>query len=346
VLKAAHGKGIDAKVRRHFTDALNAYTVTLTQKQALAMAQLPQVAYVQRSELRPLQTDRGPEFIGAKAVWSGGASTFAPYKGDGIVVGIVDTGSNTDHPSFAAIGGDGYHHVNPLGAGNYLGDCATGHATCNDKLIGVWSWPVITDSFDGVRPPSGEDYNGHGSHTASTVAGNVVNNVPLLGSSLGDGDGTPTGFTFAQVSGVAPHANIVAYQVCFPTGGCPDEAILTAVDPRKNKGGKRSLERAAHDEAFFGAPCDLRARHEIFRMQADPPAGLAFIRRKHWRRFLRQYWRHRQTRCGSQETTSIESHDWSFKPNISRNSPLRHENGSSEPTMRQKFGRNACLDWS
>jgi subtilisin family serine protease len=101
---------------------------------------------------------------------------------------------------------------------------------CNDKLIGVWSWPVITDSFQGVRPPSGEDYNGHGSHTASTVAGNVVNNVPLLGSSLGDGNGTPTGFTFAQVSGVAPHANIVAYQVCFPTGGCPDEAILTAVD--------------------------------------------------------------------------------------------------------------------
>ena len=236
VLKAAHGKGIDAKVRHHFTDALNAYTVTLTQKQALAMAQLPQVAYVQRSELRPLQTDRGPEFIGAKAVWAGGAPSHVPYKGEGIVVGMLDTGSNTDHPSFAAIGGDGYHHVNPLGAGNYLGDCATGHATCNDKLIGVWSWPVITDSFDGVRPPSGEDYNGHGSHTASTVAGNVMNNVPLLGASLGDGHGTPTGFTFPQVSGVAPHANIVAYQVCFPTGGCPDEAILTAVDQAMDDG--------------------------------------------------------------------------------------------------------------
>jgi hypothetical protein len=78
----------------------------------------------------------------------------------------------------------------------------------------------------------------------------------------------------------------------------------------------------------------------------DAPAGLAFIRRKHWRRFLRQYWRHRQTRCGGQETTSIESHDWSLKPDILRSFPLRHENGSGEPAMRQEFERNVCLDWS
>jgi len=230
VLAAAHAKGIAAPARRHFTDALNAFTIELTQEQAATLARLPQVAYVQRSALRQLLTDRGPQFIGAQNVWTGGSSSGVHYQGEGVVVGIVDTGANTSHPSFAATGGDGYHHTNPLGAGHYLGDCATGAAVCNNKLIGVWSWPVITDSYQGIRPPSGEDYNGHGSHTASTAAGNVVNNAPLLGASLNDGHGTPTGFSFAKVSGVAPHANIVAYQVCFPTSGCPDEALVTGID--------------------------------------------------------------------------------------------------------------------
>ena len=230
VKAAAHAKGIDAAVRHHFTDAINGFTVALNQQQAAALAQLPQVAYVQRSDLRPMLTDRGPEFIGAKTVWDGGSITGLAQKGEGVVVGVLDSGVNSDHSSFAAVGGDGYVHVNPLGSGHYLGDCAAHRATCNNKLIGIWSWPVITDSYQGVRPPSGEDYNGHGSHTASTAAGNVVHNAPLLGSSLGDGNGTPTGFSFTSVSGVAPHANIIAYQVCFPTGGCPDEAIILAVD--------------------------------------------------------------------------------------------------------------------
>ena len=228
--KLLRSKGITAGIRHQFTDSLNAFTMTLTQDEARKVAALPQVEFVQRSELRPLQTDRGPEFIGAQTVWQGGSYLNTPYQGEGIVVGMLDSGINTGHPSFAAVGGDGYAPKNPLGSGHYLGDCNTGTATCNNKLIGVWSWPVITDSYQGVRPPSGEDYNGHGSHTSSTAAGNVVKNAPLLGSVIGDGHGTPTGFTFSQVSGVAPHANIIAYQVCFPTGGCPDEAVLLAVD--------------------------------------------------------------------------------------------------------------------
>jgi hypothetical protein len=36
--------------------------------------------------------------------------------------------------------------------------------------------------------------------------------------------------------------------------------ILTAVGSCKYEGGKRGLEGAAHDEAFFGAPRDLPAR--------------------------------------------------------------------------------------
>lgn len=229
-LQAARAKGIHTAPRLQFTDAINGFTMTLNQAQAKALAELPQVAYVQRSDMLKLHTDRGPEFIGADQIWQGNTVTGLPQKGEGMIIGVLDSGINTDHPSFADIGADGYDHDNPRGSGNYLGDCANGVLSCNDKLIGVWSWPFITNSFDGIRPASGEDYNGHGSHTAGTAAGNVQYNIPLLGSSLGDGDGIPTGLVFDTVSGVAPHANIIAYQVCFPNGGCPDEVVIKAID--------------------------------------------------------------------------------------------------------------------
>ena len=46
-------------------------------------------------------------------------------KGEGLIAGILDTGINMDHPSFADIGGDLYDHTNPLGEGVYLGLCDT-----------------------------------------------------------------------------------------------------------------------------------------------------------------------------------------------------------------------------
>lgn len=238
VMKAGKAKGISSAIRQHFTDALNAFTIELTQKQAATLAQLPQVESLQRAGERPMLTDRGPQFIGADQVWDGSTVSGVPYMGEGMIVGMLDSGINTDHQSFAVTGDDGYTVTNPLGSGTYLGDCATGHATCNNKLIGVWSWPVITDAYNGIRPPSGEDYNGHGSHTASTVAGNVVHNAPYVGLTPGNGvgHGVPTGFTFDRVSGVAPHANVIAYQVCRPTSGCPDEAILLATEQAINDG--------------------------------------------------------------------------------------------------------------
>ncbi|WP_158681546.1 S8 family serine peptidase [Microbulbifer pacificus] len=232
VVQEARALGVKHMPRLQFTDAINGFTMSMTQAQAKALAKLPQVAFVQRSDTLQLHTDRGPEFIGADKVWNGQtAASNLKQKGEGMIVGILDTGINTDHVSFADVGDDGYDHTNPWGSGNYVGDCATGAATCNDKLIGVWSWPFITDTYEGIRPASGEDYNGHGSHTASTAAGNVVHNVPYLGGTPGVGDGIPTGFEFEQVSGVAPHANIISYQVCFPDHrGCPSEVMLKAID--------------------------------------------------------------------------------------------------------------------
>jgi subtilisin family serine protease len=132
--------------------------------------------------------------------------------GEGIIVGILDTGINSDHPSFAQVGGDGYIHTNPFGTGNYVGYCIANPGFCNNKLIGAWSF--VTEAM------TPEDSDGHGSHTASTVAGNIIKDADMI---------APTAtYTFPFISGVAPHANIIAYDVC--TTSCPVVATTAAVD--------------------------------------------------------------------------------------------------------------------
>ncbi len=220
--------------RQQYTKALNGFSLKLTQEEAEKISRLSQVVSVQRSKLYQLHTDTGPLRIAADKVWTGATSQNTPFKGEGTIVGIIDTGVNTDHPSFADIGGDGYNHTNPWGAGNYAGDCSKEEFAdkCNDKLIGVHSYKVITDTYQGIYPAVGEDVSGHGSHTASTAAGNVLNNVdyvvPAI-SDVSDGIVVKAGL-FTQLSGVAPHANIISYQVCLPLDGCPGEALVAAIE--------------------------------------------------------------------------------------------------------------------
>lgn len=224
----------DKKARHQFVNAINGFSLTLTQDEAEQVAGLANVVSVQRSKMYQLHTDEGPKRISADKVWTGQTSTKLPFKGEGIVVGIIDTGVNSDHPSFADVGDDGYDHVNPLGAGHYVGDCAVDEFKdrCNDKLIGIRSYDVITDTYDGLYPAVGEDMAGHGSHTASTAAGNVLKDVDYVVPELSaTGDGTVVkADLFPEISGVAPHANIISYQVCYPLEGCPGEALIAAIE--------------------------------------------------------------------------------------------------------------------
>ncbi|WP_189637848.1 S8 family serine peptidase [Thalassotalea sp. HSM 43] len=232
-------------VRQQFTKAMNGFSVTMTPMQARRIANLSNVASVMRSKNYDLLSDTGPEHIGSAEVWDGTAPLDSmSYKGEGQVVAIIDTGINSDHPSFADIGDDGYDHTNPWGEGVYVGNCADPEVSelvnCNDKLIGMRSYSAITDNFEAMRPgwPAiAEDYQGHGSHVAATAAGNVLYDVDMLLPEAGENaDGIVLKEDlFPVVSGVAPHANIIAYQVCNPTNdqgyrGCPGEALVAGIE--------------------------------------------------------------------------------------------------------------------
>jgi subtilisin family serine protease len=95
---------------------------SLTDAQALTLAADPRVAYVEPNlTLHPLGgkqiTDWGVSKIDAPGAWALG------YRGQGIKVGIFDSGIDIDHPDLAVVGG-----VDLVGDGNGLDDCQ-GHGT-------------------------------------------------------------------------------------------------------------------------------------------------------------------------------------------------------------------------
>jgi uncharacterized repeat protein (TIGR01451 family) len=188
----------------------------LSPDEAKALQSAPGIKKVTRERFEVMETDAGPQWIGAPSIWMGPPNNVAHSKGEGVVVAILDSGINHMHPSFAEIGGDGYNHVNPLGSGNYVPGSfcdTTDPSFCNSKLIGAWDF---TGPADGSTP---EDTDGHGSHTAGTAAGNVVMAATLF---------APTTQLTRSISGVAPHANIIAYDVCIDS--CPGSALLAAIN--------------------------------------------------------------------------------------------------------------------
>lgn len=223
--------GRQPQVDRRMQHALNAVVMHLSEDEARRIARDASVRLVEAYREIPLNSDVGPRLIGAEPVWNGTVpSVSGRFQGEGVVVGIIDSGINHDSPSFAAVDPiDGYRHVNPLGAGTYLGTCATGQVDagrCNDKLIGGYDFvcgaPANTCGAPNIsEEPGFRDNNSHGSHVASTAAGNRRDAV-FRGRTV-------------RIAGVAPRANIVAYDVCYTEtssgrGLCPNTAAVAAIN--------------------------------------------------------------------------------------------------------------------
>ncbi|WNC67349.1 S8 family serine peptidase [Thalassotalea nanhaiensis] len=279
-ISEANNFGFNISAITQYDVAVNAFTTAMTQEQAIKLAELTAVKSIHRVESYSIQTlvDAKNEVAGAHDIinshhfWDLGA------KGEGIIVGVADTGINSDHPSFHDFGGnstytddsnitwvtdDLYDHINPFGDGNYVGDCLKRgfEHMCNDKLIGVRSYNRITDQYSKTAlidkmfekgltandlhqengrlyavPPVGEDHAGHGSHTAGTAAGNAIKDVKHLYREI-DGPGVEASREpIGDISGVAPRANVIMYQVCISANsnsgyaGCLGDVMIEALE--------------------------------------------------------------------------------------------------------------------
>ncbi|MFK3650041.1 S8 family serine peptidase [Lysobacter enzymogenes] len=218
--------GRSPRVDFRMRHALNGMVAELSKTEAERIAQLDEVRFVEPYMEYKQLTDVGPALIGAPALWNASPTGF---KGEGMVVGIIDSGINFGSPAFAAVDDSGYHHVNPLGAGTYLGTCAPGgvdEGRCNDKLIGGYDFvcgaPGNQCGVADIREEPGfGDTNSHGSHVASTAAGNAWT-ATYRGHNL-------------RISGVAPRANIIAYDACYTQistgrGLCPNTSTVRSID--------------------------------------------------------------------------------------------------------------------
>jgi len=222
------------RIVHRFRAVFGGVSVVVPRGRVKDLAALPGVRAVYPDVLLPLDTDRSPEFIGAPALWAklGGQAR----AGKGIIVGVVDTGIWPESPS---VRDDGSYPPPPAkwtGTACQFGSAKPGDIAfaCDHKLIGARR---VMSTFDAFGPaplagefPSARDNNGHGSHTATTAAGN--------GNVAAEFQGVPLGV----LSGIAPRAHIAAYKVCFTasdgSGSCYssdsaaaiEQAVLDGVD--------------------------------------------------------------------------------------------------------------------
>jgi len=223
-----------ADVGASFRVVYGGIAMTLPANQVRKVLGVSGVVAVQRDALEHPLTDVTPQFLGATNIYPqlGGRAR----AGKGVTVGVLDTGITPQHPSFRDTGlppAPGGPFACQFGNGT---DPALGPtATCNNKLISarafLSTYLSVFPAEDGefcnntTKQCSARDADGHGTHTASTAAGDIVNSAKVFGIERG------------PISGIAPGAYVIGYRVCLEQGcfqsdsvAAIQQAILDGVD--------------------------------------------------------------------------------------------------------------------
>jgi subtilisin family serine protease len=224
-----------------YTISYNGFAARLSATQANKLARDKDVESIVPNVIRTVNTSSTPAFLGLSApggLWSqlGGVG----HAGEDILIGDVDSGIWPESLSFAdRVDANGNWTSAPTARKVYQNlpganvKCQVGEAwtatTCNQKLIGARYYNAAFGGNAGInatRPwefNSARDYNGHGTHTASTAGGNF--GVKTTGPAA----------AFGNISGMAPRARIAAYKALWSTqdastasGGTID--LVAAID--------------------------------------------------------------------------------------------------------------------
>ncbi|XVE77027.1 hypothetical protein DITRI_Ditri13aG0029000 [Diplodiscus trichospermus] len=191
------------------------FAATLSAKQLESLKKIDGFVSAIPDKMVSLHTTRSPQFLGlrgSKGLWHSSAGLHSD-----VIIGVVDTGIWPEHVSFQD------HGMPPVPA-KWKGNCEKGTkfspSNCNRKLIGARSFyrgylahgGKINETEDYL---SARDSNGHGTHTASTAAGNLVENANLFRLANG------------SAAGMRYTSRIAVYKVCWPR--CTSVDILAAM---------------------------------------------------------------------------------------------------------------------
>ncbi|TKW16560.1 hypothetical protein SEVIR_5G306800v4 [Setaria viridis] len=217
-----------------YKHTLNGFAAILSREEATELSERSEVVSAFRSEGRwAPHTTRSWQFLGFEEGLKGpDGSDWLPSldksSGD-VIVGVLDSGIWPESKSFSDEG------LGPVPA-RWKGVCQSGQSfsssSCNRKIIGARyylkayeaHYKALNTTY-AFRSP--RDHDGHGTHTASTVAGRTVPGVSALG-----------GFAAGTASGGAPLARLAVYKVCWPIPGpnpnientCFEADMLAAMD--------------------------------------------------------------------------------------------------------------------
>ncbi|KAG8085369.1 hypothetical protein GUJ93_ZPchr0010g9556 [Zizania palustris] len=186
-----------SRIRHSYRGVVSGFAATLTGSELAAVSRRPGFVHAFAERRVPLMTTRSPGFLGLmpdRGVWK------AASYGEGVVVGLLDTGIDATHPSFGDEG------MLPPPA-KWTGACQP-PARCNNKLVGAASFVHDNNTSDDV---------GHGTHTAGTAAGHFVDGVSAFGLAAG------------TAAGMAPGAHLAMYKVCSGQG-CFESDVLAGMD--------------------------------------------------------------------------------------------------------------------
>ncbi|XP_058091334.1 subtilisin-like protease SBT3 [Magnolia sinica] len=187
-----------------YNHVLNGFSAVLSQAQLNELEKMPGHLATYPETHAQLHTTHTPQFLGLNR--HAGLWPTANF-GDDVIIGIIDSGIWPESEMFSDEG-------MPPVPERWKGACETGtefnSSNCNRKLIGARSFSKglkegglnisKIDDYDSPR-----DYDGHGTHTASTAAGSRTRNADYFGYAKG------------TAVGVAPMARLAIYKVLFST---------------------------------------------------------------------------------------------------------------------------------
>lgn len=233
--------------------SLNGFAARMTEVQAAKMRHMPNVMHVWEDEIRPLVTNHSAEFLGLFDSDRGLRGT-PGLDGENIIIGVLDSGIVPQHPSLDDTRQSGpsacrssWAESTFLGLWlcrgsknaerellfeppeNWNGICQAGEEftedDCNNKLIGARFFvdgALASGPVDAGELFSPRDVDGHGTHTATTAAGNKT-------------DASAFGTLLGRIEGIAPRARIATYKACWVRPGttraaCNTSDLALAVD--------------------------------------------------------------------------------------------------------------------
>ncbi|XP_066312731.1 subtilisin-like protease SBT3.5 isoform X1 [Miscanthus floridulus] len=222
----------------NYKHGFSGFAAMLTEDHAHQLAELPEVISVHLSRSCRATTTRSWDFLGLNYQMPSELLRKS-NQGEDIIIGVIDTGIWPESRSFS----DERYGPEPS---RWKGKCEVGQgwnsSNCNRKIIGARFYSAgIDEGTLKAEYLSARDADGHGTHTASTAAGSVVEGASFHGLAAG------------AARGGAPRARVAVYKSLWQGSGS-SAAILAAIDDAIHDGvDVLSLSLGGLKDDSFGA---------------------------------------------------------------------------------------------